>query len=80
MRRMRKGAATMTELNAKRDGVSVAENPVIAGWQEDAFEEHDPAYSCRKIRIVGGMQLSGSGNYCALMDLIHQSAPVRMVC
>ena len=62
----------MTELNTKAAGAAVAENPVIAGWQKDILEEGACAAGSRKIRILGGMQLSGSGNYCALMDLIHQ--------
>ncbi len=62
----------MTELNTKTAGAAVAENPVIAGWQKNVPEEGACAAGSRKIRILGGMQLSGSGNYCALMDLIHQ--------
>ncbi len=61
----------MTELNKIHDA-AVAENPVIAGWQKNASEEGAYAAGSRKIRILGGMQLSGSGNYCALMDLIRQ--------
>ena len=71
------GAMIMTELSRKTAETAVAENYVMAGWQQDVFAVGEPkvdapAYSSRKIRMLGGMQLSGSGNYCASMDLIHQ--------
>ncbi len=72
----------MAELNKNPDDAAVAENPVIAEWQKDAFAEDagNAPFAGRKLRILGGVQLSGSGNYCALMDLIHQSAPALRVC
>lgn len=66
----------MTELNNRQAEAAVAENPVIAGWQKEASEE--AACAVRKRQpgrhpgIIGGVQLSGSGNYCALMDLMRQ--------
>lgn len=62
----------MTELNNRQADTAVAENPVIAGWQKDSFEEGDRVARSRQPRILGGVHLSGSGNYCASMDLIHQ--------
>ena len=62
----------MTELNNRQADATVAENPVIAGWQKDVVEEGACAVRTRQPGILGGVQLSGSGNYCALMDLIPQ--------
>ncbi len=72
----------MAELNKKTDDAAVAENPVIARWQKDAFagDAGNAPFAGRKLRILGGVQLSGSGNYCALMDLMQQSAPALKVC
>ncbi len=69
----------MAELNKMPADAAVAENPVIAKWQKDALAT-DAEDAGRKLRILGGVQLSGSGNYCALMDLMHQSAPALRVC